>query len=146
MQFYLIWLLSSRSTCRFLNWRTQRGTSSRRLLSKRSSPIERNVPAKETRSIPSLLKALCDRWRDCRPGRRWRNEKAGMWLMLLCWSFSLRRRRGRFIGTEVNWLWDRSKASRDLRRNTEESWISVRYLQEEDHQMKIQLEVFFLAM
>lgn len=119
VQFYLIQLLSSLSTCRFLNSRTQRGISPRWLLSNRSSLKERYVPTKETRAIPLLLKALWDRRRDCRPGRRWRNVKAGMWLTLLWSRVSLRRWRGRFIRTEVNWLWDRSKVSRDLRGNTQ---------------------------
>ena len=92
---YLIWLLSSRSTFRFLNCRTQRGTSLRWLLSSRSSCSERYVPTKENRSSPSLLKALWDSWRVRRPGRTWRNTKEGMWLMLLCWRVSLRRLRGR---------------------------------------------------
>lgn len=39
--------------------------------------------------------------------------------MLLCRRVSLRRRRGRFVGTEVNWLDDRSNASRDLRGDEE---------------------------
>lgn len=69
VQLYLIWLLSSLSTCRFLNCRMQRGTSPRRLLSNRSSASERYVPTKETRSMPSLIKALWDRRRDCRLDR-----------------------------------------------------------------------------
>lgn len=113
---YLIWLLSSLSTCRFLNCRTRTGTSHSWLLSNRSSPSERYVPTKETCSIPSFLKALWDRLRERRPGCKWRNTKAGMRLILLCWRLSVRRGRGRFIGTEVNWLWDRSKVSKDLRR------------------------------
>lgn len=102
--FYLIWLLSSLNTCRFLNCWMQRGTSPRRLLSNRSSPSERYVPTKETRSIPSSLKALWDRRRDCRVDRMWRKVKAAMWLMWLCWRLSLFKQRGKCIGTEVNLL------------------------------------------
>lgn len=102
--FYLIRLLSSLSTCRFLNCRMLRGTSVRWLLSNRSSTSERYVPTKELRSMLWSLSWLWDSWRDCRPGRRWRKEKTGIWWMLLCWRDSLWRRRGRFMGIWVNRL------------------------------------------
>lgn len=119
---HLISLLSSLSTFRFLNCLTQRGTSLRWLLSNRSSSRERYVPTKEWRSTPWLRKALWDRRRDARPGRRWRNVKAGMWVMLLCWRSSLRSGRGRLVGAEVNRLKERSKDSSELNdRNTKSS-------------------------
>lgn len=72
-----MWLLSSLSIFRLLNCLMKGGTSSRRLLSSRSSPIERYVPTNEDRSALPSLRRLWDSWRDCRPGRRWRKEKAG---------------------------------------------------------------------
>lgn len=110
-----MWLLSSLSACRFLNRRIHWGTSDKRLLSSRSSVSEIKVPAKAFRLKLLWLRSLFDSWRDWRPGRRWRKEKAGMWWMLLCWRDSLRKRRGRLGGTWVNWLWERSKVSKELR-------------------------------
>lgn len=109
-----MWLLSSLRIVRLLNCRMKGGTSSRWLLSSRSSPIERYAPTKEARSALPSFRWLWDSCSERRPGRRWRKEKAGTWRMLLCRRVSLRRRRGRLVGTEANWLEDRSKASRDL--------------------------------